>query len=78
MTAFSITGLEVDRAGIPIIRGVDVAAKGGEISVLLGSNGAGKTTFLEGLSGIIPVRAGSISLDGTELARLRRGRRIGG
>ena len=75
MTTFSIKGLQVDRASIPVIRGIDVEARGGEISVLLGSNGAGKTTFLESLSGIIPVRAGSIGLDGTELTRLHAGAR---
>nr|WP_280519054.1 ABC transporter ATP-binding protein [Shinella curvata] len=67
--------MQVDRSGIPVIRGVDLEAKGGEISVLLGSNGAGKTTFLESLSGIIPVRSGFINLDGVELAKLRPGAR---
>ncbi|WP_421594096.1 ABC transporter ATP-binding protein [Shinella sp. M27] len=75
MTTFSIGALQVDRSGIPVIRGVDLEAKGGEISVLLGSNGAGKTTFLESLSGIIPVRSGFINLDGMELAKLRPGAR---
>ncbi len=75
MTTFSIGALQVDRSGIPVIRGVDLEAKGGEISVLLGSNGAGKTTFLESLSGIIPVRSGFINLDGVELAKLRPGAR---
>ena len=75
MTTLSIKGLQVDRSGIPVIRGVDLEAKGGEISVLLGSNGAGKTTFLESLSGIIPARAGSIALGGTELVKLRPGAR---
>ena len=75
MTTLSIKGLQVDRSGIPVIRGVDLEAKGGEIRVLLGSNGAGKTTFLESLSGIIPARAGSIALDGTELVKLRPGAR---
>nr|WP_314086874.1 ABC transporter ATP-binding protein [uncultured Shinella sp.] len=75
MTTFSIGALQVDRSGIPVIRGVDLEAKGGEISVLLGSNGAGKTTFLESLSGIIPVRSGFINLDGAELAKLRPGAR---
>ena len=37
MTTLSIKGLQVDRSGIPVIRGVDLEAKGGEISVLLGS-----------------------------------------
>jgi len=75
VTTFSIGALQVDRSGIPVIRGVDLEAKGGEISVLLGSNGAGKTTFLESLSGIIPVRSGFINLDGAELAKLRPGAR---
>nr|WP_298103203.1 ABC transporter ATP-binding protein [uncultured Shinella sp.] len=75
MTTFSIGALQVDRSGIPVIRGVDLEAKGGEISVLLGSNGAGKTTFLESLSGITPVRSGFINLDGAELAKLRPGAR---
>lgn len=75
MTTFSIGALQVDRSGIPVIRGVDLEAKGGEISVLLGSNGAGKTTFLESLSGIIPVRSGFINLGGVELAKLRPGAR---
>ncbi|WP_313525025.1 ABC transporter ATP-binding protein [Shinella sp.] len=75
MTTFSIGALQVDRSGIPVIRGVDLEAKGGEISVLLGSNGAGKTTFLESLSGIIPARLGFINLDGMELAKLRPGAR---
>ena len=75
MSTFSIGALQVDRSGIPVIRGVDLEAKGGEISVLLGSNGAGKTTFLESLSGIIPVRSGFINLDGAELAKLRPGAR---
>jgi branched-chain amino acid transport system ATP-binding protein len=75
MTAFRVEGLKVDRGGIPVIHGVDLMARGGEISVLLGSNGAGKTTLLESLSGIIPHRAGSITLDAVELARLRPGAR---
>jgi len=75
VSTFSIGALQVDRSGIPVIRGVDIEAKGGEISVLLGSNGAGKTTFLESLSGIIPVRSGFINLGGIELAKLRPGAR---
>ncbi|MBA8821649.1 ABC transporter ATP-binding protein [Ochrobactrum sp. P6BS-III] len=75
MTCFSVKALQVDRSGIPVIRGVDLRVQSGEISVLLGSNGAGKTTFLESLSGIISVRAGSISLGEAELTRLRPGLR---
>ncbi len=48
----------------------------GSISVLLGANGAGKTTFLEGLSGIIPVAGGRIEIDGLDLRRVRPGARV--
>ncbi len=75
MTRFSVQSLQVDRSGIPVLHGMDLQVQSGAISVLLGSNGAGKTTLLESLSGIIPARAGSISLDGTELTRLRPGLR---
>ncbi|MFK0164411.1 ABC transporter ATP-binding protein [Rhizobium sp. NPDC090279] len=75
MTALSIKDLVVNRSGIPVVRGVDLSVSSGEISVLLGSNGAGKTTLLESLSGIIPAAAGSVSLDGTELLKLRAGLR---
>lgn len=75
MTALSINGLVVNRSGIPVVRGVDLSVSSGEISVLLGSNGAGKTTLLESLSGIIPAAAGSVTMDGTELLKLRAGLR---
>jgi branched-chain amino acid transport system ATP-binding protein len=73
MTALSVKDLVVNRSGIAVVRGVDLEVASGQISVLLGSNGAGKTTLLESLSGIIPVAAGSLALDGAELARLRAG-----
>ena len=75
MTTLSVKGLVVNRAGLPVVRGIDFEARSGEISVLLGSNGAGKTTLLESLSGIIPAALGTIELDGADLARLRPGTR---
>ena len=67
MTELMIKQLVVARGGIPVVRGIDLTARSGEISVVLGSNGAGKTTSLEGISGIIPAR-GSILLDGEDLS----------
>lgn len=68
MTSLEIKSLKVSRGGIPVVRGIDLAARSGEISVVLGSNGAGKTTTLEGISGVIPA-AGDIMLDGENIAR---------
>lgn len=75
MTSLNISDLVVNRAGLPIVRGVGLEAKSGEISVLLGANGAGKTTLLESISGIIPAAGGQIELDGAALNKLRPGMR---
>lgn len=75
MNALEAKTVVVNRAGIPIVRGVSLVARAGEISVLLGANGAGKTTLLEGLSGVIPVAGGQVLLDGHDLAKASAGHR---
>jgi len=56
---------------IHALRGVTMSIEEGEIVTLIGSNGAGKTTTLRVLSGLLPVRAGTIRFDGQDLSRLR-------
>ncbi|MBI4045983.1 MAG: ABC transporter ATP-binding protein [Devosia nanyangense] len=73
MSALEVKGLVVNRAGVPVVRGVDLVALPGEISVLLGSNGAGKTTLLEGISGVIPTAGGSVTLDGANVTKANAG-----
>lgn len=73
MSSLAISGLIINRGGIPVVRGVDLIANPGEVSVLLGANGAGKTTLLEGISGVIPVSGGSIALEGRQLAKTNAG-----
>jgi urea transport system ATP-binding protein len=41
----------------------------GEVTVLLGRNGVGKTTLLKSLMGVVPLKAGSVKLDGVDLTR---------
>ncbi len=68
----------VPRAGSPIVRGVNLTVGAGEVVVLLGANGAGKTTMLEAISGIIPAGSGQILLDGqliNKLSRMARARK---
>ena len=55
---------------IQALRGVSLTLGKGEIVTLLGSNGAGKTTTLRTISGTIKPRAGSVSLDGKDLAKV--------
>lgn len=58
-----------DRA-VPVLRGVDLAVASGEIVALLGGNGAGKSTALKAIAGLVPVGAGRIQLAGEDIAGL--------
>ena len=53
--------------GSHILRGLSFEARLGEVTVILGRNGVGKTTLLKSLMGVVPVKTGGIVLDGTEL-----------
>ena len=55
--------------GSHILRGISFQARLGQVSVLLGRNGVGKTTLLKSLMGLVPIRSGSISFDGRAIHR---------
>ncbi len=59
----------------PVVRGVTLTLKRGEVVGLLGPNGAGKTTCFYMITGLIPVDAGSIELDGHDVTALPMYRR---
>jgi len=50
--------------GSHILRDISLTAKAGQITVLLGRNGVGKTSLLKSLMGLVPVRKGHISFEG--------------
>jgi len=54
-----------------VLHGLTLAVAPGEVLCILGRNGAGKTTTLRAIMGLVPARAGSITLDGRELTALR-------
>ncbi|QPF75195.1 urea ABC transporter ATP-binding subunit UrtE [Roseateles sp. DAIF2] len=56
--------------GSHILRGLSFEAQPGEITVILGRNGVGKTTLLKSLMGVVPIKSGGLQLDGQDLARL--------
>jgi urea transport system ATP-binding protein len=55
--------------GSHILRGVSLEAAVGEVTVVLGRNGVGKTTLLKSLMGVVPVRSGRVAFDGTDITR---------
>ena len=57
--------------GSHILRGVDFAARQGEVTCLLGRNGVGKTTLLKCLMGLIPARSGEVLWQAVSYTHLR-------
>ena len=55
--------------GSHILRNLGFEAKQGEVTVVLGRNGVGKTTLLKSLMGVVPVKTGTVKLGGTDLTR---------
>ncbi len=62
--------------GSHILRGLDFEAKVGEVTVILGRNGVGKTTLLKSLMGLVPIKSGCISLDGQGMDKLKPYERV--
>jgi urea transport system ATP-binding protein len=64
-----VQGLNQYYGGSHILRGLDFEAKLGEVTVILGRNGVGKTTLLKSLMGVVPIKTGSVTLDGTDISK---------
>lgn len=61
----------------PVLRGIDLTVRRGEVVALLGANGSGKSTAVRSVIGQVPLAGGDISLFGTPLKRFRQWARIG-
>ena len=70
MTLLTVEGLRVGYGKVEVLHGIDLTVAPGEIVALLGSNGAGKTTTLRALSGLEPVRGGTITLNGAGITNM--------
>ena len=65
------TGLTLHYGASQILHGIDFAAKAGEVTCIMGTNGVGKTSFLKALAGTHPRSGGTLELAGQVLGRMR-------
>ena len=71
MALLTISGMRVSYGGVEALRGVDLKVAEGEIVSILGANGAGKSTTLMSISGLVRPSAGEIIFDGKPLLKMR-------
>ena len=65
-----VTGLSVNYGHIEAVRDVDLSLQAGRVTTLVGANGAGKSTTLLALSGLVPKTAGKVMFDGHDVTAL--------
>src|SRR5207245_4953748 len=61
--------LQRSRTLFTAVQGVDLTVRPGEFLAIVGPSGCGKTTFLNAVDGLIPIAAGSLTLDGREITK---------
>jgi branched-chain amino acid transport system ATP-binding protein len=66
----SVTGLCVNYGHIEAVRDIDLSLQAGQVTTLVGANGAGKSTTLLALSGLVPKAAGKVMFDGHDVTAL--------
>ncbi len=71
-----VTGIKVAYGSIEAVKDVSFYIGEGSIVSLIGPNGAGKSTILNALSGLVPVRSGSIVFNGRDITAMSAHRRV--
>lgn len=70
MSFLSIKDLHINYGMIQAVKGASFEVNKGEIVALIGANGAGKTSILHTLTGLIPAKSGSIEFEGREISKM--------
>ncbi len=71
MSLLEANSLEVRYGGIRAVKGIDLAVEEGELVCLIGANGAGKSSTLRAIAGLLPAGAGAVRYAGRDLAGTR-------
>ena len=71
----TLSNLSSGYGHVPIVRDVNVAFKKGEIAVILGRNGVGKTTLMKTIMGILKADSGTIEYQGEDITKLNSSKR---
>ncbi len=74
--SLEITGLVSGYGEVMTVHGIDLTVEAGRVTALVGSNGAGKSTTLRAVAGLLPIQAGAIRLDGEPLHTLTSDKRV--
>jgi len=77
MSLLSVRGLVVNYGHVEAVRGIDFELVAGQITTLVGANGAGKSTTLMALSGLVKKAAGEVRFDGEEISSTAPHRIVG-
>ncbi|MCP4997965.1 MAG: ABC transporter ATP-binding protein [Hyphomicrobiales bacterium] len=65
-----VQDIHVAYGQVNVLYGISLSVKSGEILCLLGRNGAGKTTIMKSIMGLLPLTSGTITLNGTAISTL--------
>ncbi len=66
----TVRGLSVDYGAVRAVRGITLGVERGEVVALLGANGAGKSTTLNAIMGLVQASAGEVRFDGRDVTRV--------